>query len=374
MTGTDRTVDAALAAGAAVLLGGTAFALAESWGGLSWLPGLACGAAATAIALLRRRAPAPAAVAGLVVAVGAVVAARAAGLPVEPQPALALALAALVATAVRRLATRPAAAIAGAALAVLAGGPLLSARPTSGGASAVAVAGVLAWVAGAGAGLWLRQLEQRRREAAEAVRREERLALARELHDVVAHHVTGIVVQAQAARVVARRRPEGLEESIAGIEAAGSEALAAMRRVVGLLRDAGDAAPATSEPERIETLVERFGGRDGAREVRLELPPDAADWPPELTSTVYRIVQEALTNVARHAVQAGVVTVRVALDGDDVTVEVTDDGAPAPRGGLGRPGGFGLIGMRERVEALGGRLLAGPGDGRGWSVRARLPR
>ncbi|MGI5239415.1 sensor histidine kinase [Dactylosporangium sp. CA-139066] len=366
----DRLVDAALALVVAALLAATALALAASWGGLFWLPGLACGAAVGAIALLRRRSPLPAAVAGLVVAAGGVIAARVAGLPVEPQPALAVGLAALVASAVRRLGVRPAAAVAGAALATLAAGPLLSARPTSGGATVVAVADVLIWVAGAGAGLWLRSVGQARRRTAEAVRREERLALARELHDVVAHHVTGIVVQAQAARVVARRRPDGLEESVAGIEAAGSEALAAMRRVVGLLRDNADAAATTSAPEGIADLVRRFQDRNAARDVRLELAAGAEGWAPELTSTVYRIVQESLTNVARHAAQASTVGVRIARDGDEVTVEVADDGAAPPPGDKG----FGLIGMRERVEALGGSLAAGPVAPRGWSVRARLPR
>ncbi|MFG2039891.1 sensor histidine kinase [Dactylosporangium sp. NPDC048998] len=377
----DRTVDAALGAGAVVLLGGTAVALAVSWGGAYWLPGLLCGAAVCAIAMLRRRAPLAAAGAGLVVAVGAVLGARVAGLPVEPQPGLALGLAALVAGAVRRLEPRVAGAVAGAALAVLAAGPVLSAQRSSGGATAAAVADVLAWVCGAGAGLWLRLQEQRRREMADAVRREERLALARELHDVVAHHVTGIVVQAQAARVVARRAPEHgrLDEAVAGIEAAGSEALTAMRRIVGLLRDNADAAPASGGTERLETLVRRFseapreGERgDGPREVRVELPDGADDWPPELNRTVYRVVQEALTNVARHAGRAELVTVRVTRDAGGVTVEVTDDGPPP--GNRGGPGGFGLIGMRERVEALGGRLCAGPAEPRGWSVVARLPR
>ena len=363
----DRAVDAGLAAAITVLLAATAFALAASWGGLFWLPGLACGAAVGAIALLRRRAPRPAAAAGLVVALGAVIAARVAQLPVEPQPALAVGLAALVAGAVRRLDARAAATIAGLALAISAAGPLLSGRPTSGGATVVAVADVLIWVAGAGAGLWLRSVETRRTQTADSVRREERLALARELHDVVAHHVTGIVVQAQAARVVARRRPEELEESVAGIEAAGSEALAAMRRIVGLLRDTADAAPAGAAPEGIEDLVRRFRAH---REVRLDLTADTGGWPPELTSTVYRIVQESLTNVARHAAQATVVTIRIAPDGDGVSVEVADDGAPAPQ----EDKGFGLIGMRERVEALDGTLVAGPVEPRGWSVRARLPR
>jgi signal transduction histidine kinase len=375
MTGWDRTVDAALVLGGGIVLAATAAALAASWGGAYWLPGLAAGSAVGVAALLRRRAPLTTAAAGLVVAAVAVLVARLAALPVEPQPGLALGLAVLVGGAVRRLEARAAASVAGAGLAVLAAGPLLSAHASSGGSSGgatvVAVVDVLAWVAGAGGGLWLKLVRQQRQELADGVRREERLALARELHDVVAHHVTGIVVQAQAARVVARRSPERLEGSIAGIEEAGSDALAAMRRIVGLLRDTADAAPASGGPERLEALVRRF--EDGeARAVHLRLPDVTTAWPPEVTSTVYRIVQESLTNVSRHAAQAGTVSVSVSQSPADVTVSVTDD-APA-HARRRRVDGFGLIGMRERVEALGGELHAGPQDPHGWTVVARLPR
>ncbi|WP_433607591.1 sensor histidine kinase [Dactylosporangium sp. CA-139114] len=374
MTAWNRLVDAALVAGGGMLLAAAALALAASWGGASWVPGLIAGAAVIVAALLRRRAPVASAGAGLAVAVAAVVAARVAGLPVEPQPGLALGLAVLAGAAVRRFEPRAAAGAAGGALLVLAAGPLLSARASSGGATVVAVADVLVWVAGVGGGLWLRLAGRRRQELAEAVRREERLALARELHDVVAHHVTGIVVQAQAARVVAGRHPQRLEGSIAGIEQAGSEALAAMRRIVSLLRDAGDAAPASGEPERLEALVRRFEDGD-TRSVRLRLPDTASAWPPELTSTVYRIVQESLTNVARHAAQAATVDVSVVQSPAGVTVSVTDDAPPPARTGRGpRAGGFGLIGMRERVEALGGSFEAGPRSPHGWAVTAQLPR
>ncbi|MER7282875.1 sensor histidine kinase [Dactylosporangium sp. NPDC000244] len=373
VTAWNRLVDAALVAGGGILLAAAALALAASWGGASWAPGLAAGAAVIVAALLRRRAPLASAGAGLAVAVAAVVVARVAGLPVEPQPGLALGLAVLAGDAVRRFEPRVAAGIAGGALLVLAAGPLLSARASSGGATVVAVADVLVWVAGVGGGLWLRLAGRRRQELAEGVRREERLALARELHDVVAHHVTGIVVQAQAARVVAGRHPERLEGSIAGIEEAGSEALAAMRRIVSLLRDTGDAAPASGETERLEALVRRFEDGD-TRSVRLRLPDTVSAWPPELTSTVYRIVQESLTNVARHAAQAATVDVSVVQSPAGVTVSVTDDAPPPARAGLGpRAGGFGLIGMRERVEALGGSLEAGPRSPLGWAVTASLP-
>ncbi|MCX5112496.1 hypothetical protein OOK13_29270 [Streptomyces sp. NBC_00378] len=117
-------------------------------------------------------------------------------------------------------------------------------------------------------------------------------------------------------------------------------------------------------------MVSRFDGH--GPEVHLRLPTDPTPWPPEVATTVHRIVQESLTNIARHAAHAGSATVDVTHGPDGVTVTVTDD-APPGRTRPRRHGGFGLIGMRERVEALGGQLSAGPGRDTGWSVRATLP-
>ncbi|MFD0891877.1 sensor histidine kinase, partial [Streptosporangium algeriense] len=158
----------------------------------------------------------------------------------------------------------------------------------------------------------------RHRAAVERIRRAERLELARELHDVAAHHITSIVLQAQAARLVTGKHPERTAGSLAGIEAAGSEALAATRRVVGLLREG---APAGHE--RLDELVEGFEGLAGRVRLRLEAKP--SDWSPEVSGTVYRVVRESLTNVARHARHAGVVAVDITQDGRAVTVEVADD-------------------------------------------------
>lgn len=205
----------------------------------------------------------------------------------------------------------------------------------------------------------------------DAARRDERLELARELHDVVAHHVAGIVVQAQAARLVASKRPETVQDALAGIESAGADALIAMRRVVGLLRDADDAPGPTPGTERLSDLVDRFAGHVPA--VELHLPSENREpWPPEVSVTVYRIVQEALTNVVLHASGAGTVIVNVGDDTSGVTVEVTDDGPPGLFWST-RADGFGLIGMRERVEALGGTLAAGPRPDGGWVVLAEIP-
>ncbi|GAA3730353.1 histidine kinase [Plantactinospora mayteni] len=349
----------------------TATALATSWGGRYWLFDGAAGAVAGGIALARRRHRLWAAVAGLTVAAVAILVARSAGLPAEPGPTTALALSVLVGSAVRTLPSRPAGAIAVGGLAIVLGAQF--AFPPSGTVvGGVAGLNVVGWLAALTVGLGLRLLAARRRAVAEQVRRDERLELARELHDVVAHHITGIVVQAQAAQIVARRYPERAGAALAGIESAGSDALAAMRRVVGLLRDADDAAPTSANPEQLGDLVRRFEGHGPAVRLRLPDGEDTTAWPPEVTSTVHRVVRESLTNIARHAPQARSVTVTVARDREAVTVEVVDDAPPAaPR--YSHRSGYGLIGMRERLEALGGTLRAGPCPGAGWAVRASVP-
>jgi signal transduction histidine kinase len=361
--------EAGLAVTLVAALGLTAVALADSWGGTYWVFDCVAGAIVSVLALLRRRHLAAAAVAGLAVAVVAIVVARIAELPREPGPALVIALAVMIGTAVRTLPGRSAAGIAAAGLAIVLASQF-SGHPSPASLTVVTVLNALGWLAAVATGLCLRLLDVTRRATEERARRDERLELARELHDVAAHHMTGIVLQAQAARIVARKRPDELDGSLAGIEGAGSEALMAMRRVVGLLRDADDAAPAKPGPEQLNELVRRFDGHGVP--VRLRLSDEAPNWPPEVTSTVYRVVQESLTNVSRHAQHARSVTVTVDQDPQTVRVEVANDGPPVTSR-YQRRGGFGLIGMRERVEALGGTLNVGPRDGAGWSVLATLP-
>jgi signal transduction histidine kinase len=353
----DRLADIGLGAGLAAVLAFWAFRIAGSWGGAYWWFDCAAGAVVCVIALLRRRRKAWAAAAGLAVAMAAILVARFAGLPSEPGPAMALALAVLLGSAVRTLPVRSACAVAAG------GGAVAAACGLMAHSSGVPVVAVL--LAGCVVGVCPRLLAVRRHAMVDRVRRDERLELARELHDVVAHHITAIVLQAQTARL---RQP--VDGPLAGIEAAGSDALAAMRRLVALLRDTDDAVPATPGPERLGDLVNRFNGPA----VKLRLPEeDESAWPPEVASTVYRIVQESLTNVSRHARHARTVTVDVTVDvtsdGDAVIVEVADDAPPVPA----RRGGYGLVGMRERVEAIGGTLHAGPRTGGGWTVRAALP-
>ncbi|MEU5159420.1 sensor histidine kinase [Streptomyces sp. NPDC020875] len=340
-------------------------ALARTWGAASWVPGTVTAVPICALALFRHRDRTLTAVLGLLTAALALAVTALPGtrFPAALGPPSALGLGVLVGSAVRALPPARAALVAGTGLLLAAA--QFAVRP----ASAVGPAAAAVLITAAATGLSLRRLDARARATADEVRRAERLELARELHDVVAHHITGMLIQAQAAQVVARRDPGRVPESLAGIETAGSEAIAAMRRVVGLLRDDGDAAPVSPGPETLGALVERFAHQGPP--VRLTLPDGEPAWPPEITSTVYRVVREALTNIRRHARTARTVDITVTRADASVTVDITDDAAPDSRRPHQR--GYGLIGMRERVETLGGRLTAGPRPGGGWSVRATLP-
>ena len=354
----------------AVLAADTAV-VADRPGGGSWPFELAVGAIVGVLALLRGRGRVLAAAVGLAVGLAADVVADVARVPSQPGAAATLGLLVLGAAAVRVATARQTALVAAGGAAVLVAG---RAGVRHEYILPLAFLGLLAWGGGLGVGVWLRFVDARHQLAVDAARRDERLELARELHDVVAHHVAGIVVQAQAARLVAARRPETLEPALAGIESAGTDALGAMRRVVGLLRDEGDAGGVMPGQEALAGLVARFA--DAGPAVRLRLPDDGqGSWPPEVASTVYRVVQEALTNVALHAPEAAEVIVLVGNAPSGVTVEVVDDGParPSAPSWFARSGGYGLVGMRERVEALGGTLRAGPGPAGGWVVQAKLP-
>ncbi|MFJ7495720.1 sensor histidine kinase [Streptomyces sp. NPDC097727] len=336
--------------------------------GRPWAFDTGVGLVVCLVALGRARHRGWAAAIGLAIAGGAGLVARLTHLPGEPGAGAVLALLVLGGSAIRALPRWQAGGIAAAGFALMTVGRLTTDAP-----STPVRVGTDVWILALGTGLGLRFLDYRRRMATEAVRRDERLTLARELHDVVAHHITGIVVQAQAARIVGKRQPEMLDQAVAGIEEAGSEALAAMRRVVGLLRDTDDAAttsPTTPGPEQLAEIIRRFE-RHGP-DVKLRLSEGQAPWPPEVTTTVYRIVQESLTNIARHASHARSATVDIAQDPTGVTVTITDDAPPGHTRHL-QKGGFGLIGMRERVEALGGTLTVGPEPKVGWSVLAKVP-
>lgn len=364
---TDRVIDAGFGVIFVVVQAFWVLRLADSWGGLSWLLDVGVATTVAVIALARRRGRAIAAYVGSGVAVVALVIAAVAGLPAEPGPGLTLALAVLTGSAVRRLPGSTAAVAAGAGLVVVAGS-LAFQRTGSPTVPPVTVLAGLGWLASVAAGLGLRLQDEHHRAAAEEVRRDERLKLARELHDVVGHHVAGIVLQTQATKIIRHRQPARLDESLDGIEKAGRAALDATRRVVGVLREPDLPAARVPGPGPLEELIERFSGLGAP--VRLRLPDDLQDWPPELINTVHRIVQESLTNAVRHAPAAKSIMVEVTRDRRMITVEVVDDG---PRSSRTEPGGYGLLGLRERVQALDGTLTAGPRGGVGWAVQATLP-
>ncbi|MFE7530653.1 sensor histidine kinase [Kitasatospora sp. NPDC057542] len=257
----------------------------------------------------------------------------------------------------------------------------------------------------AGAALYLRVLDARRERAVARARREQRLEVARGLHDFVAHEITGIVLEAQAGQLPGQE-PEETTALLRRLEEAGLRALDSMDEMVGALRepsgpddrggpdgpeDRGGRASGRGDLEErtggattrrlgladLPELVARFGTTGGLR-ATAELAPDTAGrLSAEAEATAYAVVLEALTNIRRHAPQATEVTVRVA-PGEDGAVEltVTDDGGPARKPLLRRRpgvGGTGLAGLTARAAAHGGSLTAGPGTPAGWRVGCSLP-
>ncbi|MFD7668626.1 sensor histidine kinase [Streptomyces sp. NPDC059788] len=225
---------------------------------------------------------------------------------------------------------------------------------------------VLATAAAGGAAF--RYRAESRRRAVDQIRSQERVGLARELHDMVAHHVSAIAVQAQAGRAIAGQRPEAALETLAVIEGEASRTLAEMRAMVRVLRD-GAPAEYALQPG-IADLVS-LARRAPAPAVDVELPDDLDELPPQVDAAVYRLAQEALTNALRHARNASRVMIRVVEGAGRLRLRVTDDGQIDPARSVNH--GFGLLGMTERVQLLGGTLRAGPAPEGGWTVDAELP-
>jgi signal transduction histidine kinase len=213
---------------------------------------------------------------------------------------------------------------------------------------------------------WRSREEEARRRASE-----ERLRIARELHDVLAHNISLINVQAGVALHLMDEQPEQARTALAAIKEASKDALGELRSVLDVLRQAGEAPPRspTAGLADLDGLV--AGAEAAGLTVRTRTEGTPRPLAPSVDLAGYRIVQEALTNVTRHAGPA-TATVRIAYGDNDVTVEVLDDGRGTAATGLGG-GGNGIPGMRERAAALGGELEAGPRDGGGFAVRARLP-
>jgi signal transduction histidine kinase len=262
-------------------------------------------------------------------------------------------------------------------------GPPTWSAPTVGGYAAWGMVAVLAAVVG----LYLRGLDERRTRAVAAARRVQRLELADDLHDFVVHDINEMLLQAQAGQVLVDGGAAGAGEVLRRIERTALRALNTVDRTVQLLHADGargsdvDGAPRLPRPtvDDLAGLVDRFTAT-GPIAAHLDIEPEAArgtpaSLPPEVTTTMYRIVVEALTNVRRHATGAERVSVTVTrTPGDRVRVEVADDGRPAGRVRPGPGGGgHGLAGLAARVEGLGGTLSAGPAEPRGWQVTAVLP-
>jgi signal transduction histidine kinase len=207
--------------------------------------------------------------------------------------------------------------------------------------------------------------EQERRQASE-----ERLRIARELHDVLGHHLSLIRVQAGVGLHLMDAQPEQARAALSTIKSASDEALAEVRSVLGILRTDQDAAPRAPAPglDRVPDLA-----ADAGFEVRTEVAGDPRPVPAAVDRAAYRIVQEALTNVRRHAGPGATATVRIGYAAGDLTIQVDDDGLGAGDREANVEAGNGIAGMRERAAALGGDLTAGPRPGGGFRVRASLP-
>jgi signal transduction histidine kinase len=229
--------------------------------------------------------------------------------------------------------------------------------------------------------LHIREVEQRAEEAVrtkdEAARRramEERLRIARELHDSLTHSISVIQVQAGVAVHLARKRGEDVPPALLAIQEAGADAVRELRATLGVLREEDGDGSGLSQ---LDGLVAR--ARAAGLPVTVTVTGTVRPLPPEADQAAYRIVQEALTNVSRHAGQASA-SVHLHYGPQALSIQVDDDGNGSRLAGAGNgngtrpPGpGLGLVGMRERVSALGGELQAGPQDDGGFRVRAELP-
>ena len=216
------------------------------------------------------------------------------------------------------------------------------------------------------------QLERERVERERDAVARERVRIARELHDVVAHSVSVMVVQAGAARSVLDRDPDASVRALGAVEATGREALTEMRRLLGILRPAGEDADHSPQPslDRLGALIAR--SRDAGLDVELHVEGRAGPLAPGVDLTAFRLVQEGLTNALKHGGR-GRARVVLRWSPEVLEVEVANRVADGPAAHGLTSGGQGLIGMRERVALCGGELRAGP-IGRGFVVRARLPR
>ena len=218
-------------------------------------------------------------------------------------------------------------------------------------------------------GIALRYRVAATRLRADQVRAEERARIARELHDVVAHHVSAIAVQAAGGHEIATSDPTTTRAVLGRIHDTAAQALVDMREVVSILRDPDELGPLTPQPD-LERLT-ALAASEGPPTVIVEIDGDIGTVPTGIGSAVFRIAQEAITNARRHAVDATMVAVNLTIGTEEISLRVVDDGRPA---GSLRTTGFGLAGMDERATLLGGSFAAGPRRAEiGWQVEAAIP-
>jgi signal transduction histidine kinase len=211
--------------------------------------------------------------------------------------------------------------------------------------------------------------EREREQLARIAVHEERALIARELHDIVAHSVSVMLVGVRGARDALRTSPDAAEETLARVERSGEQSLTELRRILALLREPAQRAESRPQPSLAELDELLASYRAAGLAVRLEVIGEPTPLPSGVELSVYRIVQEALTNALKHA-DPTTVTVTLGYRDARLELEVVDDGTPT----LGAAtAGQGLIGMRERVALLGGELETGPREGGGFRVAARLP-
>ena len=204
-------------------------------------------------------------------------------------------------------------------------------------------------------------------DATELAEDRARTEVARELHDVVAHSLSVIVVQAEGAKALATKKPEAAIEALDVIARTGRSSIGEMRRIVSLLRGESDASfgPSPSLPQ-IPEMVAKAGPR-----ITLEMPEELPPVPESLGLTAFRVAQESVTNFLKHAGPTARATATITCELEAIDIRVTDDGVGVQAPTEGR--GAGVRGMRERVAAMGGTFKAGPRTGGGYEVRARLP-
>jgi signal transduction histidine kinase len=216
------------------------------------------------------------------------------------------------------------------------------------------------------------RLELERDQQTELAAASERARIAREMHDIVAHHLTVMVALADGAAVQALRSPERAVEAMRNVSSTGRLALSDIRRLLGVLRDDSTGARAPLPGlESVDDLIERV--RAAGLPVQYETQGERPELAPAVQLTLFRLVQEALTNTMKHAGPNARATVRIQYGPDEVYVQIDDDGLGTASGlGIAPGVGRGLTGMRERVGAFGGEVSSGPRSPRGWSVSACL--